>query len=87
MGDNDLTRDQEAILRALATDGAIKAVVVDGVSRRPVEELAARKFITYETATIPGPFPSSHSRDDITVRITLAGRKWFWDKHGRKISN
>jgi hypothetical protein len=69
----DLTKDQEAILLALE-DRAIKAVIVGSVSRRAVEALAARNFVTYETTTIR-PSPRSYSRDNITVKITLAGRK------------
>jgi hypothetical protein len=81
----DLTKDQEAILRALA-DRAVKAVIVGRVSRRPVEALAARNFVTYETTTIR-PSPRSYSRDDITVRITLAGRKWILAANRRRSSN
>jgi hypothetical protein len=68
-----LPRIRKPFFRALE-DRAIQAVIVGSVSRRAVEALAARNFVTYETTTIR-PSPRSYSRDNITVKITLAGRK------------
>ena len=68
----NLTEAQLRILKAC--DGNI-GVIVNAVSRRPMQTLRRLGLVTITSKRVPGDYPSSHGRDLITARITLDGQR------------